>query len=405
MTTGVTPQPGRLAGLRMPVLPDGLGEALWLFVMLRVGLGLFALFVWAHVNIPTSCHFELARDNWSTIPPLANQGLEFPLVGVWQRWDACWYSKIATYGYETGQDSTAFWPLLPALMRLVALPFGGDVALSGLVVAGVSYVAAIVGLLRLVTRDIGREVAERTVLFMSIAPAAFFLFAPFTEAPFLALTVWAILAARERSWVLAAVACLLAGLTRTQGVFLALPIAWEAWCAWRERRAPGRRVFPEPASVAALMAPVVGFGAFVLATARLLGRTPMDAQDVWGGKNFHAPWEVVTTTLNWIIDRHDSLEAFNLAMLLLFIVLVVVGIRRLPASYSLFAIPQVALIAVRLQPTPLTSTTRYLEVIFPAFIVIAMAMGGRRRAATWVIGSTLALGALTWLFVVGDWVA
>ena len=404
MTTVTKPPSGR-GSLRLPTLPDGLGEALWLFVVMRVGLGLLALFVWAHVGIPGPCHFELARDGWLTVPPLADSGFEFPLVGVWQRWDACWYSKVATFGYELGEDSVNFWPVLPGLMRLVAWPLGGNVALSGLIVSGVAYVAAVTGLYRLVTRDFDRDVAQRTVLFITIAPAALFLFAPFTEAPFLAFSVWAILAARERMWVLAAIAGLLAGLTRIQGVFLVLPIAWEAWVAWRERRAATGQALPALSSILATSAPVIGFGSFLLATGVMTGRTPLDTQDVWGGKSFHPPWEVVDASLRWIIERHDSLQALNLGMLLLFIVLVVVGIRRLPVSYSLLAIPQVVLIAIRIQPTPLTSTARLLEVVFPAFVVIALATGGRRRAMTWTILSVLALGALTWLFVIGDWVA
>ncbi len=405
MTTGVTRPPSRFGPVRLPALPEGLGEALWLFVVMRLGLGLLALFIWAHMAIPGPCHFELARDGWTTIPPLADSGLEFPLVGVWQRWDACWYSKVAAFWYEPGGDSTNFWPVLPALMRLVAWPLGGNIALSGLVVAGLAYVAAITGLFRLVARDFSREVAQRTVLFITVAPAALFLFAPFTEAPFLAFTVWTILAARERSWGVAAIVGLLAGLTRIQGLFLVLPVAWEAWSAWRERPEETGRSMPALSSIAAIAAPVIGFGSFVLATGLVMGRSPLDTQDVWGGKNFHPPWEVVGASLQWIIDRHDSLQALNLGMLLLFMVLVVVGARRLPVSYSLLAIPQVALIAVRIQPTPLTSTARLLEVVFPAFVVVALATSGRRRAVTWTVMSTLALGALTWLFIIGDWVA
>jgi hypothetical protein len=405
MTTDGPTGPAQSRRLRLPDLPEGLGEALWLFVLMRVGLGLLALFVWAHVTIPGPCHFELALNGWITIPPLADSGFEFPLVGVWQRWDACWYSKVATYGYELGEDSVNFWPVLPGLMRVVAWPLGGNVALSGLIVSGVAYVAAVTGLYRLVTRDFDQEVAQRTVLFITIAPAALFLFAPFTEAPFLAFSVWAILAARERLWVLAALAGLLAGLTRIQGVFLVLPIAWEAWVAWRERRAATGQALPATSSILAAVAPAIGFGSFLVATAVMTGRTPLDTQDVWGGRSFHPPWEVVDASVRWIIEHHDSLQALNLGMLLLFIVLVVAGVRWLPISYSLLAIPQVALIAIRIQPTPLTSTARLLEVVFPAFVVIALATGGRRRFVTWTVLSVLALGALTWLFVTGDWVA
>ncbi len=146
--------PAGFVSSRMPQLPDGLGEALWLFTVMRVGLGLFALFVIGHAaSVPTSCHFELALDHWLTVPPLANSPTEFPLVGVWQRWDACWYSKIATFGYEAGESSASFWPVLPIAMRIVSIPLHGDVALAGLVVAAIAYVIAIVGLYRLIKSD------------------------------------------------------------------------------------------------------------------------------------------------------------------------------------------------------------------------------------------------------------
>ncbi len=419
---------------RLPSLPEGLGDALWLFVLMRVGLGLFGLFVWAHVAIPGPCHFELARDGWRTIPPLADSGAEFPLVGIWQRWDACWYSKVATFGYESYENSVAFWPLMPILMRIVGRPLGADVALSGLIVAGVAYVAAATGLHRLVARDFSRPVARRTVLFVSIAPAAFFLFAPFTEALFLALSVWAIVAARERIWWLAAVAGLLASLARIQGVFLVLPIAWEAWRAWREGGMPsggraspsggraspsagsvspsagsvspsGGRPLPPATSVAATVAPLAGWLGFVGWSKLVLGRTPLDAQDVWGGREFHPPWEVVDASWRWILDHHDPVQAVNLALLILFALLLLVGLPRLPASYSLYAIPQLILIGTRIQPTPLTSTARYLEVLFPAFVVAALVARGWRRQGTWIVASLLLLGALLWLFVTGDFVA
>jgi hypothetical protein len=408
MTDGNDDRPAKLLApgrFRLPTLPEGFGEALWLLAVMRVALGLLALFIIARSSVPGSCHYELAFDHWSTSPPLANSWPEFPVVGVWQRWDACWYSKIATFGYEIGEDSPSFWPAMPALMRLVSAPFGGDVALSGLIVSSIAYVVAMAGLYRLVKSDFDETIARHTVLFITIAPAGLFLFAPFTESLFLATTIWALIAARNRSWGLAAVCALAAGLTRTQGILLALPIAWEAFCAWRERRTAAGRVLPSPRSILAMAAPAVGFASFVMATSILVGRSPMETQDVWGGRNFHWPWEVVDAAVRWIIVRHDSLEALNLGMLLLFMVLLIGGLRRLPVTYSLFALPQLAVIAIRLQPTPLTSTTRYLEVIFPAFVMLALVMDGRRRTTTWAIVSALTLGALTWLFVKGDWVA
>lgn len=391
-----------------PRLPPELATALVLFVVLRLALSALAFAIVTTSDVPGPCHFERALNDWETVPRLADEGLAFRLVGVWQRWDACWYMKVATFGYEPDEDSANFWPLTPLLIRVVSPFVGGEVALAGLIVATIAYVLAIAGLLRLVGRDLGGPVARRTALLVSVAPGALFLLAPYTEAPFLALAVWAILAARERRWTLAIGAGFLAGITRIHGIFLVLPVAWELVRSIRAAgpihldRAAARTFLP---GALAVLAPLAGFAAFIGWTATTLGRTPLDTQRLWGGTDLHPPWEVVAASLRWAIERNDPLQALNLVTLLGAIALVVGGIRRLPLAYSLFALPQVALISVRLQPTPLTSTTRLVEVVFPLFVVAALATGDRRVRVAWVLGSGALLAALARRYVLGDFVA
>jgi hypothetical protein len=62
------------------------------------------------------------------------------------------------------------------------------------------------------------------------------------------------------------------------------------------------------------------------------------------------------------------------------------------------------LLATRIQPTPLTSTSRYLLVIFPAFVVLALIPWQRVRLA-WAITSLLFLGILVREFQAGSYVA
>ena len=383
-----------------------------LFVTMRLALGLVVIYLWWRGGLPGPCHFELARNGWLTIPPLADQGAAFPLVGTWQRWDACWYSKIATFGYEPAELSVNFWPLFPVLTGSVARLVGGSVALAGLIVSGIAYIAAMVGLFRLVARDVDEVVARRTMLLITIFPSAFFLFAPFTESLFLALSVWTIVAARERAWLFAAVLGGLAALTRIQGVFLALPIGWEAlmasgllhWRASADADRPAITWRPLLAGGIASAGPAVGFASFIAYTAAIAGQTPLDTQDAWGGKEFFPPWEVVDAAWRWTIEHADPLQGLNLILLFLFGALLVVALRRLPFAYSLFAVPQFVLLATRIQPTPLTSTNRYLMAIFPAFIVLALIPWRRVRIA-WAITSLLFLAILLREFQAGTFVA
>lgn len=394
-------RPRRLLGR----LPDGLLSVLGLWVLIRVALGLVALFWLGTEQLPGPCHFELALDGWTTFPPLDAHGWAFSLVGVWQRWDACWYTKIAAHGYEPGTSSTAFYPLLPALMRAVGPLTGGDLALAGLLINAAAAIAALYGLWRLVAEDFDIVVADRTVLYLAVFPAAFFLFAPFTEALFLAGAVWCLLAARRRTWLLAALAAALAALARPLGVLLVVPLAWEAWLDWRQQgQGPwdwGRRLAP----VACLAAPLAATALFTVWATFQVGQSPLDAQSLWGGQDLHAPWETVAVAIQWSIDKTDAIEALNVIGLLGFAALLVLGLRRLPLSYSLLVLPQLLLVSMRLQPTPLTSTTRYLLVLFPSFVVLALIGERRTFHRVWLVASTLGLATLTALFLRGDFVA
>ena len=384
-------------------------EALILFLALRIGLSLLGALV-AMSGVWGPCHFEEALVGWRTMPELLRDGPAFPLAGIWERWDACWYMKIATYGYEPGERAVAFFPLLPALVRgvgtITTLPYPA----AGLLVSALGYVAAMTGLLRLVAASHGLRIARWSMRYLSLFPAAFFLFAPFTEATFLASAVWCLAFARDRRWGLALLLGGLAGLTRAQGVLLAVPLAWEAFLAVREARASGRlrsagARLQVALSIAATLAPVAVFLAYGQVALALTGETPYDAQSLWGGTDFHPPWEVVAAAATWAIERGDLIEALNLAALLGSAGLLIAGVRRMPVTYSLYAWPPLLLIATRIQPTPLTSTTRYILVLFPVFIVAVLLTERPWLRQAWLIVSTLLLGTLTTIFLQGDFVA
>ena len=384
-------------------------EAFVLFLALRIGLSLLAALV-ATSGVWGPCHFEEALVGWQTMPEQLRDGPAFPLAGIWERWDACWYMKIATYGYEPGERSVAFFPLFPAAVRLVGTVTRLPYPVAGLIVSAVAYVAGMTGLLRLVTTTHGLRVARSTMRYLSLFPVAFFLFAPFTEATFLAAAVWCLVFARERRWGLALPLAAVAGLTRAQGLLLAVPLAWEAFLAVREARAAGRlrtsagRV-EAALSLGSVLAPAAVFIAYGLAARAITGETPYDAQSLWGGTEFHPPWEVLAAAATWAFEHGDGIEALNLAALLGSAGLLLAGVRRMPVTYSLYAWPPLLLVATRIQPTPLTSTMRYVLVLFPVFVVAVLLTERPWLRQAWLIVSTILLGALTTIFLQGDFVA
>ncbi len=405
-SAAVLPRRGGLPGFRA-----SFRDVVWPWLGVRVAFVALALFAWLQGATPGPCNFELARDGWTTFPPLADHGALLPLVGVWQHWDACWYTKIATYGYESGVSSSAFFPALPMLEAGLGPLLGGQPAVAGMLVSAVASFVALVGVQQLVAGDFGAIVAARTVRYLSFAPAAFYLFAPFTEALFLAAAVWCLLMARRRAWLATAALAALAAATRLQGVLLVLPIAWEAARAARGHLPPLRidvRRLATSARVAiALVAPVAVLVVFAAYTAVVSGSTPFDAQDTWGGRNLHWPWDVLAASWSFVETGSQlrGIQALNLATLVGVGGLGLAGLRLLPATYSLYLWPQVLLIASRIQPAPLTSTMRYAVVLFPAFVVLALLGRNRRFDTAWTVLSLTLLGALTFEFLRGDFVA
>jgi hypothetical protein len=411
---------------------------------MRIALTLFALYVASERTIPHPCHFEEARNGWAALPLQYKDGLEFKLFGVWERWDACWYARIATFGY-TRDGSTAFFPLFPTLERIVALG-GPHVIVAGMLVNAIAAVLALWGLYRIVARDRGDVTARRAMLLLAIFPAAVFLLAPFSEAIYLALAVWMIERARRGAWIAVAILATLAGIARPVGVFLALPLAWLAYSDLRSgrplaqagvldlvahsdlarggpaRSAPVldlvasrlalRAVGTAPRSarpgdvwplIATLAAPLSAL-AYVVYTDRVIRRSMFEASAEWTGSAFHPPWEVVGATFEWIGRTGDPLQALQLALLVVFAALFLVGIRRLPVELTLYAAPHVYLVWARILPTPLTSTARYMLVIFPIFIVLAMLLEDRRARWSYAILSLLLLGALANELVIGNFI-
>jgi hypothetical protein len=366
---------------------------------MRIALWVFGLYVASERAIPHPCHFEEARNGWAAMPLRYEDGLAFKLIGVWERWDACWYARIAAYGY-TPDGATAFFPLFPALERIVALG-GPHTAAAGMLIGFVATVFALWGMYRIAARDHGDAVAGRSMLLLAVFPTAFFLLAPFSEATSLALSVWAIERARHHGgWPAAAVLATLAGLARPNGGFLALPLAW---LAWRDLRDP-RRAADGPWPLLAVVAAPASALLYVVYTARVVGRSMFDASAVWTGSAFHPPWDVAAAALEWTLGRGDPSQGLQLVMLVMSAALFAVGLRRIPVELSLYAAPQVLLVWSRILPTPLTSVGRYILVIFPLFIVLALLLGDRRLRWSYVILSLLLLGALANEFVIGTFV-
>ena len=314
-------------------------------------------------------------------------------LSSWQRWDALWYQRIAEEGYRGGGSAAAFYPLYPLLSRAAALPFGGHVVWGQLIVASLAFVVAMGLLYKLARFEVGVAAAPLAVLLTALFPTGFFLLAHYTESLFLALSLGAFWLARTgRPWA-AGLVGFLAGLTRTQGLFLIVPLAHEYL---RQRREWGK--WP---GVALLAAGLPGLGFLVYAAyLQLIVGEPRSGFELQQGWNYRiiTPWRALTASWDHIaVSGHQgrgslpAIEALNLACLLGFAVLGLAVLRRLPLMYGLYVWPSLALLFAReMGFSPLMSVSRFTLMLFPCFIVGAVWLAGRRQlAVTWLILSAV----------------
>ena len=112
------------------------------------------------------------------------------IPGIWVRWDSGYYVHLASRGYASSPDAMGFFPLYPLLMAGLSHITGLDLYISGMLIAQLSYLAAILLLYKLarLTRD-SHAYAMRCVTLMVLFPSSFFFFAVYAEPLYLALSI------------------------------------------------------------------------------------------------------------------------------------------------------------------------------------------------------------------------
>jgi hypothetical protein len=110
---------------------------------------------------------------------------------LWVRWDSYYYLNIAQSGYAGQPDIYGFFPLFPALIALSSRVTGLHPAASGLLIAQLSYLGAILGLYKLarLIRD-DHAYAMRCVLSLILFPTSLFYLAVYAESLYLALAIF-----------------------------------------------------------------------------------------------------------------------------------------------------------------------------------------------------------------------
>lgn len=315
-------------------------------------------------------------------------------------------------------QSTAFFPLYPMLVRAGTF-FGIGPAFSGVLVSLVCTLFATYFIYGIAEKFAGTGTARASTLAFSFFPTAFFLGAPYTEAPFVAFTAGSFWAAYvRRDLLLAGVFGALAAATRNLGVLLLIPLGYEFL---RHRREFGWRGL-----LALGLVPVGLLGYLAFLWARFGDPLVfMRAQGFWGREltnpatTLGRAWDAAVQGAAYVSEpatlfldpgAGPALYASNtvsLAFFALFLVLMGVGFVVLPPGLSAYTFVVTLLPVLTPAPSfPLMSMPRFMLGAFPLFIVAGYLLSRSRGALlSWIVFSALLGVALTALFTTWRWVA
>ncbi len=422
----------------------------------RTALG-FAL-VSRLVVAAVACYAALAAEGEARFVAQAERfdapALTAPLGGLGDllltplaRWDAAWFLSIAADGYESADSPrTAFFPLYPLLARgLGELGGGGPGAtlVAAYLVSVAAFAGALLLLWKLTALELGRRFAAPALLLLCAFPASLFFGAPYSESLFLLASVGAFYAARTGRWAWAGVATAGATGTRSAGILLLLPLAilylygpradrdavapagHRGW--WASLR-PVHRVRAEIGWLALAPGGLIAFAAYLgiehgdaVAFASVQG-------DVWN-REWAGPlagaWEgavgawdgvrqLASGSRETVFFERAGGDPFRVASINLvlfgFLVFAAIGtvgvLRRLPFAYGAYVVAALMLpLSYPVGVQPLMSLPRFVAVLFPLFMWLALVCTQRRSTERVAAFSAVLLGLFTAQFAGWNWIA
>ena len=318
---------------------------------------------------------------------------------MWSHWDPGHYLRIAEAGYRSsGEDALfiVFFPLFPLLVAAAGFVVR-NLVVASLVVTTVSSIAAGWLLFRLARLDGDEADSWGAVVCLFAFPTAYALFAPYSEALFLACVLGSIYAARTGRWWLAGLAGLAASATRMVGLALVPALLVEAFVAQRGA-ADGMRAIVQKKLAAIALVPL-GFVGYLVVNQVVHGDPFhfLAVQETHWFQHAVLPWVPVTDALAAIRDSEMTVETLLVEPARLLAIAFALGVlafgwRSLRWTERTFAAATMLMV---LSASWLISLPRYLLAVYPLFLTM-----GRAGRKPWALGALAVAGLAlqVWLF-------
>lgn len=316
------------------------------------------------------------------------------------QWDSVYYLHIARHGYfytAADRGTVGFFPFFSMLVRLAAFVFH-DYRLAAVVVANACLLIAGFLLHRLVRFDFAdRRIADAAVTFVMFSPVSFFFSTAYSEATFLMLAAGAFLAALRGRWLAAGLCGMCLAATRNVGFFMAVPLGLEYLRQNWDARRPFA-VFFKPQVLSLALVPL-GLALFML-------YCYVKSHDAFAYTHASAGWgRMLVSPLRTLSGAHFFPLFYRWLFLGAFAIAICLWcgglLFKLRATYLVWA---ALLIATYISSNSLEALPRYLSVVFPLFIVLAIITTRYSWSYIPVLGASVAaLTLCTILLANGYW--
>ncbi|QKW20805.1 glycosyltransferase family 39 protein [Kitasatospora sp. NA04385] len=322
------------------------------------------------------------------------------VVGGWDGW---WYQQVAQNGYDPKllpstsgpwtieQNSVAFFPLYPGLIKMVSAVTGLNTLGAGILVSVVTSFVAAAGIYAVAKLIAGHRAAVIAAGVWGLFPGSGVEWAVYSDSLFVALASWACYFVMTRNWLAAGVTTFVAGLNRPTSAALAAAVGVAALIALWQRK--DGVLGP----LAAMVIAPLGFIGYIAWASWRMGSWTAYFDLQRGGWLHYFDWGAHTGNVlqNLLLGHHDYIFGYPtedmIALFLVFslpILLFLMVRMRVPAFLVVYTCVTIVLVLGSQQI--FGNTSRYLLPCFPLFLPIAVALKRLSRASLAVTLGTIA---------------
>jgi Gpi18-like mannosyltransferase len=348
--------------------------------------------------------------------------LNEPFMNQQVAFDSEYYLSIATAGYDDPKVTSAvidgqrtplnyaFLPFYPLVMRAVAFPLKvlsltpiATSTLAGVIVSALGTLGGMLALFDLARQELGERGAWRSVFYLLVFPAGFFLVMVYTEGLFVGLAFGSLALLQRKHFLPAALLAICATLTRAVGVALVIPlvIAYVRSQGWRQIRLTSKGI-QQLGLAAFMLTPLIAYAIWRFSP---LGTTFQLVEENYFGRHFLGleaslkGWANILSLLGGGNSQTTAYYLLEIGATLLAFLACIFTYKRYP-EVTLFSL---AVIVISFTSGYPQGMHRYVMTAPALFLFLGRLGKHPAFDRSWIIMSSLLMGSLALLFAADMW--